>query len=193
MSKLITRRSVMAAGAAGALHLALGVVEFDRGHRLPAKDAEGLRLEGGEPSRGDVEDKEGAKANSGGRGERGVGIEAKGAAGEQYPARGEGGVIGGVGDLVHALAAQRGHRGQAAERQLGVAEAASGVDTDAVDGGKGDPGDGGVAGLCGQLDEVVDGGVGQCTEDLVSIESLEPQGFTSRNFACFQCGDHLTP
>jgi len=57
--------------------------------------------------RGDVEDKEGAKANSGGRDEWSVGVEAEGAAGEQDPARGEGGVLGGVGDLVDGLAAQR--------------------------------------------------------------------------------------
>ena len=31
------------------------------------------------------------------------------------------------------------------------------------------------------------------TEDLVPVEGLDPQGFTARNFAFFQCGDHLTP
>ncbi len=93
------------AGAGHALHLAQGVAELDGGHRLPPQHGEGLRLKGGEPSRRRVEDKERANAHPGGRDQRSVGIEAEGAAAEQDPIRREGGVFGGVGDLVHALAA----------------------------------------------------------------------------------------
>jgi hypothetical protein len=87
---------------------------------------------------------------------------------------------------------QRWHCGQAAKRQLGLVDAVAGVDADAVGGGKADPGDGGVACLCGQLGQVVDSWVGRCTEDPVSLEGLEAQGLTARSFAIIQCSVHLT-
>ena len=137
------------AGAGNALHLAQGMAKFDRGHRLPPQHGEGMQLKGGEPARGDVEDKERSDAHPGGRDERSVGIKVEGAASQEDPSRSEGGMLRGVGNLVYALAAQRRHSGQTAKGQLGLADAAAGVDPDSVGGGEGDPGDGGVADLCG--------------------------------------------
>ncbi len=73
------------AGAGDALHLAQCVAELDGGHGLAAEDGEGLHLEGGEAAGGLVEDEEGADADAGGRDQRGAGVEAEGAAGEEMP------------------------------------------------------------------------------------------------------------
>ena len=90
------------------------------------------------------------------------------------------------------MEASGGLAGRLPEREFGGVDAVAGVQPDAVGCCEGYAGDGGVADSCGELDEVVDGGVGRGSENLVFLEGLEAQDFTAHDFASGQGGAHVT-
>ena len=157
------------AGTGDAVHLAQGVAELDGGHRLPAEHGEGLHLEGSEPARGRVQHEERADADSGGRDQRGAGIEAEGAAGEEDPSGSEGRMVAGIGDFVDILGAERRGNRQSAEREFDLGDAVTAGDADAIGGGQGDSGDRGAADPGGKLGEVVNCWIGRGVEDLIAV------------------------
>ena len=181
------------ARAGNALHLAHGVIEFDRGHGLAAEHGEGLLLKGSKPARWRVHHEKRADADSGGRDQRSAGIEVEVAAGQDDASRSEFGMLAGVRNFVDAQGAERRARGQAAQRQVEFLHAVASVDSDAIGQGEGNPGHRSIANLCCKLGQVVDRGVRGGVDDLIPIEGLDTQGLTARNVAFCQCAVHLTP
>ena len=161
------------AGAGGAVHLADAKVELQPGDDHLAERVERLKLRGGELAGGGVEHAEAADGGAGRHDDGRAGVEAVAAVAERDAAGGVVGVAARVGNLVDAVAGERGFAGQRVARRAGDVDAVARREGDAVFFDKRDGRHGGVGDLRRQTSDVVEGGVVRHLQKLVLFESLE--------------------